>query len=186
MADSLVETDRGQALEHLSEAAGLMPDNSDVRERLSALEAMAAEDGTAQQDDDVIFLDEDEDDGAEVDAEPQALPDPSDITGEVELHELTVTDDEDDEPELALDDADDDEPLMSLEDELEPDSDGPELQLDADGVCRVRSFPGLWVHAEALLARDHGRLMAVLSQGLATAEHANFVARLAAARSGGS
>jgi Uma2 family endonuclease len=57
-----------------------------------------------------------------------------------------------------------------------------ELQADADGVLRVKVFPGLWVHAEALLAKDYGRLMATLQQGLATPEHAEFVARLAAAR----
>jgi Uma2 family endonuclease len=57
-----------------------------------------------------------------------------------------------------------------------------ELRADADGVCRVRVFPGLWVHAEALLAKDHGRLMATLQQGLATPEHAEFAARLATAK----
>ncbi len=57
-----------------------------------------------------------------------------------------------------------------------------ELTPDADGVFRVRAFPGLWVHGAALLARDHSRLMATLDQGLATPEHAEFVNRLAAAR----
>jgi Uma2 family endonuclease len=57
-----------------------------------------------------------------------------------------------------------------------------ELQLDRDGVCRVRAFPGLWVHAQALLAKDCGRLMATLQEGLATPEHAEFAARLAPAR----
>lgn len=56
-----------------------------------------------------------------------------------------------------------------------------ELQLDPDGVCRVKAFPGLWVHAEALFAKDYGRLMATLQEGLATPQHAEFVARLAAA-----
>jgi Uma2 family endonuclease len=59
-----------------------------------------------------------------------------------------------------------------------------ELQPDADGVYRLHSFPGLWVHGEALLARDHRRLTETLGQGLATKEHADFVARLAAARRG--
>ena len=58
---------------------------------------------------------------------------------------------------------------------------GRELQPDADGVFRIRVFPGLWVHGEALLARDFHRLTATLAQGLATPEHAAFVARLAAA-----
>lgn len=60
-----------------------------------------------------------------------------------------------------------------------------ELQPDADGVYRIRTFPGLWIHGAALLAKDHQGLMATLQQGLATEEHAAFVRRLAAARSGG-
>lgn len=60
-----------------------------------------------------------------------------------------------------------------------------ELQPDADGVFRIRTFPGLWIHGDALLARDFHRLMATLNQGLATPEHAAFVRRLAAARSTG-
>jgi Uma2 family endonuclease len=60
-----------------------------------------------------------------------------------------------------------------------------ELQPDSDGVCRIRSFPGLWIHGEALLAKDYQRTMAVLNQGLATPDHAEFVRRLAAKRSSG-
>ena len=59
---------------------------------------------------------------------------------------------------------------------------GRELPPDPDGVVRVRCFPGLWVHAEALLAKDYGRLIATLQQGLSTPEHADFVRRLANAR----
>ncbi len=59
---------------------------------------------------------------------------------------------------------------------------GKELQLDLDGVCRVKVFPGLWVHGEALFAKDYARLMATLQEGLATPEHAAFVTRLAAGR----
>lgn len=59
---------------------------------------------------------------------------------------------------------------------------GQDLPPGPDGVVRVRCFPGLWVHAEALLAKDYGRLMATLQQGLATPEHAEFVRRLASAR----
>jgi len=58
---------------------------------------------------------------------------------------------------------------------------GAEFAADADGVFRSKVFPGLWLHGEALLARDYRRLMTTLEQGLATAEHAAFVARLAAA-----
>jgi hypothetical protein len=60
-----------------------------------------------------------------------------------------------------------------------------ELQADADGVCRLRSFPGLWIHVEALLARDGGRLVSTLEQGLATPEHAGFVRQLAERRTAG-
>jgi Uma2 family endonuclease len=30
-----------------------------------------------------------------------------------------------------------------------------ELTADADGVCRVRVFPGLWIHVEGLLSRNY-------------------------------
>ncbi len=53
-----------------------------------------------------------------------------------------------------------------------------ELSIPADGICRVHSFPGLWIHVEALLARDFTRLMSTLETGLATPEHAEFVQRL--------
>jgi len=56
-----------------------------------------------------------------------------------------------------------------------------ELPADADGIMRMRTFPGLWLHVEALLAKDHGRLMAALQRGLATPEHASFVERLRSA-----
>ena len=59
-----------------------------------------------------------------------------------------------------------------------------ELQPEADGVCRIREFPGLWVHAEAVVAQDYARMMATLERGLATPEHAEFAARLAAANAG--
>ena len=56
-----------------------------------------------------------------------------------------------------------------------------ELRPDADGVFRIRCFPGLWVHGEAVLARDFPQMMAALTAGLATPEHAAFVQRLAVA-----
>ena len=55
-----------------------------------------------------------------------------------------------------------------------------EMQADADGVFRIRVFPGLWINGEALLARDFRRLTAMLEQGHATPYHSAFVARLAA------
>ena len=51
-----------------------------------------------------------------------------------------------------------------------------------DGLYRSAVFPGLWLDPEALLRGDTRRLRAVLDRGLATAEHAELVARLAAAR----
>ena len=62
---------------------------------------------------------------------------------------------------------------------------GQELQADGDGVMRMRTFPGLWIGVEGLLAKDHARLTATLEQGLATAEHREFVARLASGRKAG-
>lgn len=57
-----------------------------------------------------------------------------------------------------------------------------ELAPDPDGVIRVRCFPGLWIHVEALLAEDARQMLATLEQGLATPEHAAFVCQLAARR----
>jgi Uma2 family endonuclease len=54
-----------------------------------------------------------------------------------------------------------------------------ELALGADGIYRSETFPGLWLDPAALLRRDSKRLLAVLRQGLASAEHAEFVGRLA-------
>jgi Uma2 family endonuclease len=53
-----------------------------------------------------------------------------------------------------------------------------ETPIDLDGVVRTRSFPGLWIHVEALLARNYTQLMQTLEAGLATQEHAEFVKRL--------
>jgi Uma2 family endonuclease len=48
-----------------------------------------------------------------------------------------------------------------------------------DGMIRSEIFPGLWLDPDALLRRDRKRLLAVLRQGLASREHAAFVAKLA-------
>ncbi len=53
------------------------------------------------------------------------------------------------------------------------------LRADADGIIRSEVLPGFWLHAGAFLNRDSKRLVAVLRQGLASAEHAAFVAKLA-------
>jgi Uma2 family endonuclease len=57
-----------------------------------------------------------------------------------------------------------------------------ELSADTDGVMRVRCFPGLWIHVDALIAQDARQMLATLEQGLASPEHAEFVRRLAAQR----
>jgi Uma2 family endonuclease len=53
-----------------------------------------------------------------------------------------------------------------------------ELPPGADGVFRSETFPGLWLDPAALLRRDMKRVLAVVRQGLATPEHAAFVAKL--------
>jgi Uma2 family endonuclease len=53
------------------------------------------------------------------------------------------------------------------------------LPAGADGVIRSEVFPGLWIDADAFLQRDGKRLLAALRQGLASAEHAAFLAKLA-------
>jgi Uma2 family endonuclease len=55
-----------------------------------------------------------------------------------------------------------------------------ELQPGPDGVLRSGVFPGLWLDPAALLADNGPAVLAVLAQGLASPEHAAFVARLAA------
>jgi hypothetical protein len=57
-----------------------------------------------------------------------------------------------------------------------------ELAPGKDGIYRLRSFPGLWIHGRALLAKDARKMMDTLQQGLSTAEHAQFVKRLTSAR----
>ena len=57
-----------------------------------------------------------------------------------------------------------------------------ELQPAAGGIFRSEVFPGLWLDPAALLREDRRRLLTVLRQGLASPEHAAFVAKLAAKR----
>jgi len=56
------------------------------------------------------------------------------------------------------------------------------IRPDRKGVLRSRVFPGLWVHAAALLERDGPRLVEVVQQGLSSRAHAAFVKRLEKAR----
>jgi Uma2 family endonuclease len=55
------------------------------------------------------------------------------------------------------------------------------LPAGPDGVVRSVTFPGLWMDVGALVRDDRPALLAALNRGLASAEHAAFVARLRAA-----
>lgn len=51
---------------------------------------------------------------------------------------------------------------------------------DAAGIIRSRVFPGLWLAVNALLAIDAPKVMDALRKGLASSDHADFVAKLTA------
>lgn len=53
---------------------------------------------------------------------------------------------------------------------------------DPDGLYRSIAFPGLWLDPTALATGNGPALLAALQRGLATPEHAAFVARLAGAK----
>jgi Uma2 family endonuclease len=57
-----------------------------------------------------------------------------------------------------------------------------ETPASADGVLRLKTFPGLWIDAAALSAKDYKKFVATFQQGLATPEHAAFVERLGRAK----
>jgi Uma2 family endonuclease len=59
-----------------------------------------------------------------------------------------------------------------------------ELKTDGDGLYRSETFPGLWLDPIALLSGDLDTLILALDRGLATPEHADFVARLGVGRWG--
>ena len=52
------------------------------------------------------------------------------------------------------------------------------LAAGPDGVFRSEVFPGLWLDPAALIRGDLKRVRTVLQEGLATPQHADFVARL--------
>ncbi|HWE35905.1 MAG TPA: Uma2 family endonuclease [Isosphaeraceae bacterium] len=56
-----------------------------------------------------------------------------------------------------------------------------ELPPGPDGLVRSEVFPGLWLDPAALFAGDLNALIDALERGLATPDHAAFVARLAGA-----
>ena len=60
-----------------------------------------------------------------------------------------------------------------------------EVVPDPDGIYRSQVFPGLWLDPVALLSGDTRRLRAIVDLGLATGEHAAFVAELAEAGGAG-
>ncbi len=55
------------------------------------------------------------------------------------------------------------------------------LPLTGAGHYQSEVFPGLWLDPAALIRGDFPQVMAVLQQGLASPEHAAFVAKLKAA-----
>ena len=54
------------------------------------------------------------------------------------------------------------------------------LKIDGEGLYRSRAFPGLWLDPEALIRGKRAIVSATLQRGLASPEHADFVARLKA------
>lgn len=56
------------------------------------------------------------------------------------------------------------------------------LVRDASGIHKSTVFPGLWLNAAALVRGDLAAVLATLQQGLCSPEHAQFAARLDAAR----
>ncbi len=54
------------------------------------------------------------------------------------------------------------------------------LPLTDEGHCHSEAFPGLWLDLAALIRGDVAQVMAVLQHGLASPEHAAFVAHLQA------
>ncbi len=49
------------------------------------------------------------------------------------------------------------------------------LPVGPDGIYRSEVFPGLWLDPAALVGSDLARVLDVLSRGIATPEHANFL-----------
>jgi Uma2 family endonuclease len=52
------------------------------------------------------------------------------------------------------------------------------LRPAADGIHRSKVFPGLWLDAAALVRFDMARVRQIVQQGVASPEHARFVAKL--------
>jgi Uma2 family endonuclease len=56
------------------------------------------------------------------------------------------------------------------------------IKPDENGVYRSRAFPGLWLDPVGIFERGSKRLLTTLNTGLASDEHAKFVAKLAKTR----
>ena len=63
------------------------------------------------------------------------------------------------------------------------DGETTELQPDAEGILKSRVLPGLWLAAQPFWQGDLAGLLAVLQQGIASAEHQAFVGGATAAQS---
>ena len=57
---------------------------------------------------------------------------------------------------------------------------GDEYRRDSSGVIRAKVFPGLWIHERALFSRNFDLITKTGAEGLASAEHAEFVKHLRA------
>jgi Uma2 family endonuclease len=53
-----------------------------------------------------------------------------------------------------------------------------QLEANADGIICSQTFPGLWLDKAALLAGNLAKVLAVLQEGLSTAEHQEFVKKM--------
>ena len=60
-----------------------------------------------------------------------------------------------------------------------------EIGPDQDGIYRSKVFPGLWLDPASLLSGDARAVQRSIEQGVATPQHADFVARLAEAGGAG-
>jgi hypothetical protein len=57
-----------------------------------------------------------------------------------------------------------------------------QLSIGADGILRIRTFPGFWIDTAALMEQNVERLADCLDLGIATREHQDFVDLLAKRR----
>jgi Uma2 family endonuclease len=52
------------------------------------------------------------------------------------------------------------------------------LKPAGDGICQSKVFPGLWLDPAALVRSDLAHMLQVAQEGIASPEHAKFVAKL--------